>query len=145
MQCPAQEGNVVIKLVCPILGGKKTRLLASSSFPLKSVALGSHDKQIILRGQGINATLSCRLVAQGTAQIVPQSMMESRARYEAANKSKFHLVKELLLDDGGVLFIQFMNTLDIRCELERDVWPYLCVTSAFSVSWTLFVARLFVF
>jgi len=72
-------------------------------------------------------------------------MMESRARYEAANKSKFQLVKELLLDDGGVLFIQFMNTLDIRCELKCDVWPHLCVTSAFSVSWTLFVARLFVF
>jgi hypothetical protein len=118
LQCPAQEGKVTIKLVCAIPGGKKIRLLASSSFPLKSVALGSHDKQIILRGQGINATLSCRLVARGATQVEPQSMMESRARYEAANKSKFPLVKELLLDDGGVLFIQFMNTLDIRCELE---------------------------
>jgi hypothetical protein len=115
MQCPAKEANVNIKLWCPMAGNtSKMIMLSSSSFPLKSIALGSHDKQILLKGR-VTVTLSCRIVGEAANHIESQSVMQLRARYEASNKSKFALVKKLLFDDGGLLFTQFINTLDIRC------------------------------
>ncbi len=94
----------------------KTIMLSSSSFPLKSIAIGSHDKQILLKGK-LTATLSCRIVGEAANQVESQSVMQSRARYEASNKSKFALVKQLLLENGGLLLTQFINTLDVRCIL----------------------------
>jgi hypothetical protein len=114
IQCPQKEGNISIKLWCPEHSNRaKTLLLSSSSFPLKSVTIGSHDKQILLKGR-CTATLSCRVIGEAANEVESQSVMQSRARYEASNKSKFALVKELLLNDGGLLFTQFLNTLDIR-------------------------------
>jgi hypothetical protein len=114
LQCPPKEGNINIKLWCPMASNKsKTIMISSCSFPLKSIALGSHDKQILLKGR-VTATLSCRIVGESDNQVESQTTMASRARYEAFNKSKFDLVKKLLLDDGGLLFTQFMSTLDIR-------------------------------
>jgi hypothetical protein len=115
VQCPSKEVNINIKLWCPMDSNKsKMIMIASSSFPLKSISIGSHDKQILLKGR-LTATLSCRIVGEAANQVESQNVMQSRARYEASNKSKFALVKQLLLDDGGLLFTQFMHTLDIRC------------------------------
>jgi hypothetical protein len=58
-------------------------------------------------------------VGEAANYIESQSVMQLRARYEASNKSKFALVKKLLFDDGGLLFTQFINTLDIRCVTSR--------------------------
>ncbi len=114
MQCPSKEGNLNVKLWCSRISDKtKTIMLSSSTFPLKSVAIGSHDKQILLKGR-LTATLSCRIVGEAANQVESQSVMQSRARYEASNKSKFALVKQLLLDDGGLILTQFINTLDVR-------------------------------
>jgi hypothetical protein len=117
MQCPSKEGNMNVKLWCSRMSDKsKTIMLSSSSFPLKSIAIGSHDKQILLKGK-LTATLSCRIVGEAANQVESQSVMQSRARYEASNKSKFALVKQLLLENGGLLLTQFINTLDVRCIL----------------------------
>jgi hypothetical protein len=114
IQCPQKEGNISIKLWCPDHSNRsKSLLLSSSSFPLKSITIGSHDKQILLKGR-CTATLSCRIIGEAANEVESQNVMQSRARYEASNKSKFALVKELLLNDGGLLFTQFLNTLDIR-------------------------------
>jgi hypothetical protein len=114
MQCSSKEGNINVKLWCSRINDKtKTMLLSSSSFPLKLIAIGSHDKQILLKGR-VTATLSCRIVGEAANQVESQSVMQSRARYEAFNKSKFALIKQLLLDDGGLLLTQFISTLDVR-------------------------------
>jgi hypothetical protein len=132
MQCTPKEGNVNIKLWCPMIGNKsKSYMLASSSFPLKSIAIGSHDKQILLKGDKLNATVSCRIVGEAADQIESLTSMQSRARYEASNKSKFALVKEPLLDNGGLLFTQFINTLDVRCVIVLFVGQSSCVTGTF--------------
>ena len=121
LQCPPKEGNINIKLLCPMAGNKSNMIMISScSFPLKSIAIGSHDKQILLKGR-VTATLSCRIVGESDNQVESQTTMASRARYEASNKSKFDLVKQLLMDDGGLLFTQFMTSLDIRCVSARDI------------------------
>ncbi len=125
MQCPAKEANVNIKLWCPMAGNSsKMIMLSSSSFPLKSIVIGSHDKQVLLKGR-VTVTLSCRIVGEAANHIESQSVMQSRARYEASNQSKFALVKKLLFDDGGLLLTQFINTLDIRCVPLKN---YVCFT-----------------
>jgi hypothetical protein len=57
-----------------------------------------------------------------------------RKSYEAANRSKFAVLKRKLLHDGGLILMEFLRSLDARCvPREQFVKPNVCFVFDFCV------------